>query len=145
MGNPDYTIDSNLTANKGRDFLDALTGFQAGLVTSLVDLQREDLNDIVSARRDISTELRRLMTEGSVDRDAVLELAERYGELDGEIVYYYATHFAEVAGTLSDAQRAVLTAVRDLDDLPCSGAFLYSESTEMPEIRDTDFLFGAGE
>ncbi|MCP4660769.1 MAG: hypothetical protein GY856_35655, partial [bacterium] len=145
MGNPDYTIDSNLTANMGNAFLEALTDPQAELVTSLVEVQRDDLNELVERRTQIATELRRFMTEPALETATVLELAERYGELDGEIVYNYATHFAEVGETLTSGQEAELTALRNLDEFPCSGAFLYSENVDMPEIRNTDFLFGAEE
>ncbi|MCP4664130.1 MAG: hypothetical protein GY856_52770 [bacterium] len=144
MGNPDYTIDPNLTANMGNAFLEALTDSQAELVTSLVEIQWDDLNEIVERRTQIATELRRFMTEPAVESATVLELAERYGELDGEIVYNYATRFAEVGETLSGEQEAELMTLRNLDEFPCSGAFLYSENVDMPEIGNTDFLFGAG-
>ncbi len=142
MGNPDYTIDSNLTADMGNGFLALLTDSQAELVRSLVDLQWPDLSELVERRTQIATELRRFITGPVVEAAVVLDLAARYGELDGEIVYYYATHFAAVGETLSDSQEAELMALRDLDEYPCSGAFLYSENVEMPEIANTDFLFG---
>jgi len=31
---------------------------------------------------------------------------------------------------------------KNLNDIPCSGAYLYSQSIAMPEIENTDFLFG---
>ncbi|MCP5104660.1 MAG: hypothetical protein GY950_14845 [bacterium] len=141
MGNPGYSIDPNLTANKGAAFLGALTDSQAELVSGLVDIQRDDLYAIVDRRTDISTLLRGFMTADTVDKTAVLALAETYGELDGEIVYNYATRFAQVNGSLSSGQTATLMTLRDLDDYPCSGAYLYSESIPMPDIIDTDFLF----
>ncbi len=141
MGNPDYTIDSNLTADMGRAFLAELTPSQASLVTDLVDLQRQTLLEIVDTRYQISVELRRLMSE-QVDSATALELAEHYGELDGEIVFLYATHFAEVGQSLTSAQQAALMALRDLDDYPCSGAYLFSERISMPDIEGSDFLFG---
>ncbi len=141
MGNPGYSIDPNLTANKGAAFLGALPDSQSGLVSGLVDIQREDLYAIVDRRSDISTLLRGFMTADTVDRAAVLALAETYGELDGEIVYNYATRFAEVGRSLSSSQMETLMALRDLDDYPCSGAYLYSEPISMPTIMDTDFLF----
>jgi hypothetical protein len=69
-------------------------------------------------------------------------LAEEYGRLDGEIAYNYAVNFAEVEATLTDAQRDEMVELRDLEDYPCSGAYLFSESIGMPEIINTDFLFG---
>ncbi len=76
-----------------------------------------------------------------MEEEAVLSLAERYGELDGEIVYYYATHFTDVDRMLTSTQKDELMSIHDLDDFPCSGAYLYSENIDMPEIEDTDFLF----
>ena len=143
MGNPDFTIDSNLTANLGNDFLDTLTDSQKEQVTGLVDIQRSALNEIVETRRAISAELRRFMTEDSVDEESVLSLAEKYGRLDGEIVYRYATHFAQVGGAVTAEQMERLTAIREgWNAIPCSGAYLYSEPIDMPEIMNTDFLFG---
>ena len=81
------------------------------------------------------------MVQETVDEDAVLALAERYGELDGEIVYNYATYFASVGAILSDQQAAEITAIREeWNTIPCTGAYLYSESIDMPEIMNTDFL-----
>lgn len=144
MGNPNFTIPDNLTADMGNRFLGTLTNPQAEQVTGLVDIQREDLYDIVETRSAISILLRLFMVRDTVDEDAVLALAERYGELDGEIVYNYATHFASVGAILSDQQAAEITAIREeWNTIPCSGAYLYSESIDMPEIMNTDSLFGA--
>ncbi len=76
---------SSLTADVGTDFLNVLTTTQKALVTGLTEIQRSDLYEIVSTRRLISTQLRRFITESSVDSATVLALAKRYGELDGEI------------------------------------------------------------
>ena len=143
MGNPNYTIDEQLTARAGEDFLATLTDSQATVMTGLVDLQRADLYEIVERRQDIATQLRRFMTEASIDSAAVMELSDRYGELDGEIVYYYATRMAAVSQALSAAQRAEVTALADsLGYLPPTEGFLYSQPIPMPEIPNTDFLFG---
>ena len=141
MGNRNYSISTELTADSGKKFLEALTDSQRELVTGLVDIQRDDLLDLVETRREISAELHRYMTEESIDEEVVYALAKRYGELDGEIIYYYATYFAQVYSTLSSEQKARLTALRNLDDFSCAGAYLYSENIGMPEIEDTDFLF----
>jgi hypothetical protein len=144
MGNPNYTINENLTASAGEDFLKVLTSSQAELVTGLVDIQRSDLYEIVQRRSDMATELRGFLTEESVDNTTVMNLAERYGELDGEIVYYYATHFTEVWQALNSTQKAELEELVDaLGYVPCTGAFLYSRPISMPEIINTDFLFSA--
>jgi len=66
-------------------------------------------------------------------------------ELDGEISFYYATAFAQVAKTLTAEQKATLLKLRYLDaKFACTGAYLYSRAIPMPEVRNTDFLFGAG-
>ncbi len=71
-----------------------------------------------------------------------MSLGARYGELDGEIAYYYAIHFTEVAGTLTAEQEAELMELRGLEDFPCTGAYLYSERIDMPDDIYTDALFG---
>lgn len=96
MGNANFSISTSLTGDSGEAFLAALTDTQRPLVTGLVELQRKDLEEIVAVRRAISVELRRFMKEESVDQAKVMSLAKRYGELDGEISYCYATRFAEV-------------------------------------------------
>ena len=143
MGNASYAIPTDLTGKSGEAFLAVLTDSQRELVTGLVDLQRADLNEIVAKRQAIAVELRRLLTTGSVNNGTVMSLTARYGELDGEISYYYATHFTEVYKTLSTAQKDQLAAMRkSLNNIPCSGAYLYSQSIAMPEIEGTDSLFG---
>jgi len=143
MGNPNYSISTSLTGDSGEAFLAALTEPQRKLVTGLVD-QQADLVEIVKTRRAIATELRRFMKEDSVDKDKVLALSRRYGELDGEISYFYAKAFADVARTLSADQKKTLLKLRNLDArYVCKGAYLYSRAIDMPEIPNTDFLFAA--
>jgi Spy/CpxP family protein refolding chaperone len=144
MGNNNYSISTSLTGDSGEAFLAALTEPQRQLITSLVDRQRQDLNEIVQTRRAISTELRRFMKEDAVDKDQVLSLSRRYGELDGEISYYDCMAFAQVAKTLTADQKDTLLRLRNLDakDI-CKSAYLYSRAIDMPEIPNTDFLFVA--
>lgn len=142
MGNPNYTIDSNLTAESGAAFLAALNAEQAQTVTNLVDVQRDDLYAIVDTREDVATELRRFIAGESADEAAVLALMEKYGELDGQIVYNYATTFADVGQSLSSGQEATLAGLRAaLGVSQPTGAYLYSEPIDMPEIPESDFLF----
>ncbi|MCP4536233.1 MAG: hypothetical protein GY832_03720 [Chloroflexi bacterium] len=85
------------------------------------------------------------MTQEKLDIAAVLNLMEEYGELDGAIVYNFATSFAQLDQSLSDEQRAQLMALRVemLGDMVYPpGAYLYSEPVAMPEVPNTDFLFG---
>ena len=144
MGNANYSISTSLTGDSGEAFLAALTELQRKLVMSLVDQQRSDLSEIVKTRRAIAVELRRFMKEASADKSRVLALSRRYGELDGEISYFYATAFAQVARTLTAEQKRTLLRLRNLDaKLTCKGAYLYSQPIDMPEIRNTDFLFAS--
>ncbi len=142
MGNANYSISTSLTGDSGEAFLAALDTAQRQQVEALVDRQREDLQEIVRVRRDIATQLRRFMREGEVDTVAVQALARRYGELDGDISWMYATTFADVARTLTADQRRTLLALRHLDArFVCRGAYLYSRAIDMPAIGSTDCFF----
>ncbi len=145
MGNPNYKISSNLTGDMGDALLEALTLDQAQLITGLVDIQRSYLMKIVDAREQVSLELRNFMAgDESADSTTVLSLMEKYGELDGAIVYNFATAFSQINQSLSSEQRAQLMALREeiLGDLVVpTGAYLYSQPIGMPEIPNTDFLF----
>ena len=144
MGNAGYSISTTLTGDSGETFLSYLTDAQRQKITSLVDLSRSDLSEIVTTRQKIATELRRPLTGGTIDETAVRTLSERYGELDGEISYYYATHFADVGSTLTSDQKAKMVALRNLSSYTCSGAYLYSQPISMPVNIPSDFLFGKG-
>jgi phosphatidylethanolamine-binding protein (PEBP) family uncharacterized protein len=143
MGNPNYTIDEQLTARAGESFLAILTPTQQAMITGLVDSQKAALYALVDERRAISTELRRFMSASTIDSAAVMSLSEQYGRLDGEISCRYATAFAQVYALLSTDQKAQLVALADsLGYLPATGAFLYSQPIPMPTIPNSDFLFG---
>ena len=144
MGNAGYTISSTLTGDSGETFLSYLTDAQREKITSLVDLQRADLNEIVATRQAIATELRRPLTGGTIDENLVRTLSARYGALDGEISYYYATHFADVGKTLTADQKAKMVALRNLAGYTCNGAYLYSQPISMPQNIPSNFLFGSG-
>jgi Spy/CpxP family protein refolding chaperone len=142
MGNPNYTIDETLTANAGQDFLTILTTAQADKVKGIVDLQRDALNELVVKRTEISTELRKFLSSQTADQAAILSLSERYGELDGELSYYYATIFTEVYNSFTaDQKTRLIKLATDLGYIDPTGGFLYSEPIQMPEIISTDFMF----
>ena len=141
MGKRDYSISTSLTGNSGEAFLAVLTESQRKSIIALVDIQRSDLNEIVKVRRQISTELRRFIKGESADKTKVLSLARKYGELDGELAYHYATAFGRVYKTLSGQQKEKLMKLRNLDNYPCTGAYLYSQPIDMPGVMNTDFLF----
>ena len=89
-----------------------------------------------------------------VDKDEVTALIRQYGEYEGEMMYYYATNFAAVGNSLTNAQADIIMGFRldyyesfpDYQANPnvydCSGAWLYASKVDMPEIENTDFLFG---
>jgi len=142
MGDPSFSISTSLTGDSGEGFLNTLTESQRNLVTGLVEQQQADLTEIVKVRHQIATMLRDFMKQDIVDKDKILALSRRYGELDGEISYFYAKAFADVAKTLSSDQKKALLKLRNLDaKYTPKGAFLYSEPIDMPEIPNTDFLF----
>ena len=142
MGNPNYTIDETLTANAGQNFLAILTAGQAVKMKSIVDLQRNAIAGLVAKRMAISTELRKFKSLQTADEATVLSLSEQYGEMDGELSYYYAKIFTEVYNTMTDDQKAqLLKLAGDLGYKDPSGGFLYSEPIQMPGIETTDFMF----
>ena len=108
MGKKDFSISTPLTGNSGEAFLAALREEQGRRITDLIDLQRNDLAEIVKTRREIATELRLFLTDKSADQNKTISLSRRYGELDGEISYYYATAFAAVGKTLTPRQKEQL-------------------------------------
>lgn len=144
MGNPNFTINEQLTASAGQRFLSILDASQAAVVTNLLEEQRAALYGIVDTRTEIAMQLRRFLTESTVDSTTVMDLSAEYGAQDGVIIHAYATRFAEVAAGLTTAQRAQLTALADsLGYVPATGGFLYSTPVAMPSIANTDFLFAA--
>jgi hypothetical protein len=145
VGNPGYSIPVTLTAEMGDEFLQVLMPEQSSTITALVEAQKPALYEIVDRREDVAILLRQFMTGGAPNQDTVLDLMARYGELDGEIVYRYATVFAQVGQSLTAEQQAELDALRlqilGPDFLFPTGAYLYAEPISMPEIPSTDFLF----
>jgi hypothetical protein len=141
MGNPNYTIGSNITADKGRAFLETLNNEQAEWITSIIPEQKPILAEIVAMRAAISTELRKFISEGEADSLKIIELSERYGELDGMLAYHYATAFANIGWSLSIQQQTDLMELRDLDEYPATQPFLFSEKIKWPVLENTDNLF----
>ncbi len=142
MGKQDYSISTSLTGDSGEAFLAALTASQRKFITDVIDLQRQDLTEIVKTRRAIATELRRFQQGESADKSKVLALSKRYGELDGELAYFYATAFAKVGQSLTAPQKEKLAKLRPINPADPRGPFLYSDPIDMPPIANTDFLFG---
>jgi hypothetical protein len=141
MNNPDYFISTSVTGDKGQEFLDILTDSQRELIEDIIPAQKAAMTEIAQIRTEVSTELRKAMTGGTVDKEKVYSLIERYGELDGTVSALYAQRFAEVNRTLTDTQRAALVKLRNLD-VDVKGVYLFSTLVDTPVLPDTDFFFG---
>lgn len=141
MGNPNYSIDTTLSQDGGTRFLETLNTSQKATINELYKKQNTTLNTLVNRRTDLSKLLRSYLTGATVDTTEVLLLSEEYGQLDGLISYWYATNFSKVNWTLTDSQKDTLMKIRNLDDYPCNGAYLYSDPISKPTIQNTDFLF----
>jgi hypothetical protein len=142
MGKRDYDISTSRTGDSGAAFLDMLTPDQRRHVTSIPNEQRAELREIVDVRTTISRELRKGLRGEPIDRDAVLKLGLRYGELDGAMSFRYAIAFARVGQTLTPEQRAAATRLRDLDGYKSAPAYLYSAAMrELPTLEGVDSLF----
>jgi Spy/CpxP family protein refolding chaperone len=144
MGKQNYSISTSLTRDSGEAFLSVLNNTQRTYITELTALQRADLQEIVNIRRSIAGELRRFLTGDTADEEKVVSLAKRYGELDGEISYYYGTAFAKIGQTLTEQQKSQLASLRPSNPGDPRGPFLYSTPMRMPQIASTDSLFDAG-
>jgi hypothetical protein len=143
MGNPDYFISTNITGDKGKEFLKILNTEQRALITGIIDEQRSALAEIAEIRTAVCSELRKALIGGTIDDEKVYSLIERYGELDGQMSALYAARFSEVNKTLTETQRAALIELRDLDVVP-QGAYCFSTPVAMPQLPSTDFMFGVG-
>lgn len=142
MGKKNYAISTTLTGDSGEAFLSVLNDTQRRVVTDLLDQQRASLREIVSVRRTIASELRLFQQGFAADKDKVIRLSRRYGELDGELSYLYALAFARVGQSLTDAQKSTLLSMRSVDPNQPKGPFLYSSPIPSPKIGNSDIFFG---
>ena len=141
MGQKDYNISTSLTGDSGAAFLEALNAEQRGTITAIIDQQRAALKEIVDVRREISTKLRGFQKGEGPAEDEIVRLGRRYGELDAELAWDYATAFAKVYRTLTDEQKTALHKLRSMESKEQGNVFIYAERTPMPELQNTDFLF----
>lgn len=142
MGKRDYDISTSLTGDSGQEFLRLLTPGQRACITDIPARQQAAMREIVEVRKAISTELRKFMDGKTPDKAKVLMLGRRYGELDGEVSYLYATAFARVNRTLTDEQRKALVQLRNLDGYTSAPAFIYSDAVKDPlKPMNTDIFF----
>ena len=144
MNKRNYDISTAVTGDSGESFLNLLTADQRANITSIPDRQKKLLADTVEVRQAMSVELRKFLTGGQADRAKVLALGRRYGALDGEMSWMYATAFAKVGKTLTPEQRAACVKLRNLDGYHSAPAYLYSDPLQkLPSLPSSDFLFGA--
>ena len=144
MGKRNYDISTAVTGDSGEAFLNLLNAGQRGCITSIIERQRKSLAEIVEVRRAISVEMRKLLADGQADKAKVLALGRRYGQLDGELSWMYATAFAKVNRTLTAEQRAAMKKLRNLEGYTSAPAYLYSTPMKtLPDIPGTDFFFAA--
>ena len=145
MGKRDHDISTSTTGDNGKAFLnDVLTLEQRKHIEATIDLQRKVLAEIVTMRRAISHELQKYLDGQTPDEKKVVELGRRYGELDGEVSWYYTMAFARVNQTLSAQQRVTLMKLRNLDGYESAPYYIYSEAMHVnPELGDTDAFFFA--
>ena len=125
----------------GKTIVTVTTSIGTGDISIPNRLKRGEVADIVIVADGV---LRQFIAGGTPDQATVLTLMERYGELDGEIVYQLATAFAQVNQGLSADQRTQLLKLRTdlLGDLAYpSSAYLYAQSIPLPTVPNTDFLF----
>jgi len=145
MGKRQYSISTSLTGDSGEAFIDqVLTPQQRERITAIPDLQRADLQEAASVRRAISIELRKFLKGETPDKEKVIALGRRYGQLDGEMSWMYATAFARVAKTLTPDQQIALTKLRNLDGYTSAPAYIYSQPLQiLPNIPNADEFFFA--
>jgi hypothetical protein len=143
MNNPSYFIDTATTGDKGQSFLNILNPDQRAIITGIIPAQASALQEIASVRTKVSTELRKALAGGTINKSSVYSLIQRYGVLDGKVSALYATSFAAVNKTLTSDQKAELVKLRDLTVVP-TGAYKWSTPIPMPTLPNNDYLFGVG-
>lgn len=143
LNNPAYFISTSTTEKNGQAFLEILRDEQKSLITGIIDKQRPALAEIARIRTEVSTELRKAMSGGAIDKNKVYSLIQRYGELDGQLSALYALRFAAINKTLTSEQKNALIKLRDLNYVPL-GAYKFSTPVAMPALPDINFMFGIG-
>ncbi len=143
MGKRDYDISTSVTGDSGRAFLnDVLTPQQRSVVLEIPNKQRKLLTQTIATRKAISQELRKLLVGKSPDREKISSLGRRYGQLDGEMSWYYAIAFAQVNQTITPTQRKSLIELRNLDGYESASYYIYSEPARRQAVlKDVTSFF----
>lgn len=83
-----------------------------------------------------------MLTGGKPDKAKLIALGRRYGELDGEMSWYYATAFAAVNKTLTADRRAALVKLRNLDGYTSAPYYIYSQAMkDEPDLAGVETFF----
>jgi hypothetical protein len=92
----------------------------------------------------MAVELRKFLAGQTPDKAKIVALGRRYGELDGEMSWYYTIAFAKVNKTLTADQKAALVKLRNLDGYTSAPAYIYSQAVQTaPTLPNTDIFFTA--
>ena len=137
----DYQISTALTGDSGARFLEMLDKGQRSLITGLVRQQKPYLTEMVDIRRGIASELRKIAKGKTADREKVMALSRRFGELDGEITFLYADAFTRIRQSLTASQANDAVRLRNISQYPCRGAYIYAEPSSVPETGDISMFF----
>ena len=144
MNKRNYDISTSVTGDSGESFINLLTPNQRANITAIPEQQSKSLAEAVKVREAMSVELRKFLSGSKVDKAKLLALGHRYGELDGEMSWMYATAFAKVGRTLTAEQRSACVKLRNLDGYQSAPAYLYSNPLQtLPTLPSSDFLFAA--
>lgn len=140
MGNKGYSIPTSLTGDAGKSFLDLLTPEQRKKIEALPQVQRENLENIVKLREQVSVSLRGFQQGEKPSKSQVMGWIMKYGEQDGAISFYYAAAFASINNSLTEEQKKKLKELRGLEVYP-QGIYIYSDPEPLPDDIDCKFLF----
>lgn len=145
MGKRDYNISTSLTGDSGEAFITQVCNQeQQQTILGILDQQRTALKGTADVRRQISTELRKFLAGQTPDKAKVIALGRHYGQLDGEMSWYYTIAFAKVNKTLTADQKTALVKLRNLDGYQSAPAYIYSQPVQTaPALPNTDAFFTA--
>jgi Spy/CpxP family protein refolding chaperone len=143
MGKRDYDISTSFTGDSGKAFVDeVLRSEQSTLITSIIDQQRDLMKEVIDVRKTISSQLRQYLEGRTPDKQKVLDLGRRYGQLDGQMSWMYTIAFARVNQTLTSDQRAALMKLRNLEGYKSAPYYIYSSPVqEQPILNNVNVFF----
>lgn len=142
MLNKSYLISTTITGDAGALTLANMTLAGQSILKNIINAQSAALQEIVNIRRNISTELRKLLIGQTIDEDFIKEKSKEYGKLDAYITYLYANAFKSIS--LTTTQKEYLTKLRNVVcPLTASLPFLFSTPIILDPntLPNSDFLF----